>query len=224
MDTSAQLTMHAALGTEGWELLRLADDRQANRCTAACLDARQELRAVILGALAEGQGTRTVAAAFGVSREVVRALRRQALESGELDQHKQRLGLDALSLAKECVDRIRDEIDEMPRASLPIIAGVMVDKAQILTGGATSRIERVDAPSHADLNAWIDSLPRAEPVPSRESTAQKGGADIGGQVLELPAGELAGDIPSPVLCPSTEGEQVERAEDGQEGPQREARA
>ena len=93
--------MLAALGQEGDELLSIESDRKASRCTARCLDARADLRAAVLGAVAEGQGSRRVAAAFGVSREVVRALRRQALGSGELDQHKQSLGLDALALARE---------------------------------------------------------------------------------------------------------------------------
>ena len=120
--------MLAALGQEGDELLSIESDRKASRCTARCLDARADLRAAVLGAVAEGQGSRRVAAAFGVSREVVRALRRQALESGELDRHKQSIGLDALALAREAIDRCRDEIDEMPRASLPILAGVYSDK------------------------------------------------------------------------------------------------
>ena len=76
--------MLAALGQEGDELLSIEGDRKAGRCTARCLDARSDLRAAVLGAVAEGQGSRRVAAAFGVSREVVRALRRQALASGEL--------------------------------------------------------------------------------------------------------------------------------------------
>lgn len=231
--------MHAALGTEGWELLRVVEDRGSNRCTAGCLDARQELRAAILGAVAEGQGTRRVSQAFGVSREVVRALRRQALESGELDQHKQSIGLDALALARECIGRIRDEIEEMPRQSLPIIAGVMVDKAQILTGGVTARVEHVQAPSHADLNSWLETLPRVEPVLSgEESAAKEGGglelgpgaeggdlgADTAGRVFEHSAQvagiEVASDVSSPDFRPCSEGEAAGWAQDGREQGQK----
>jgi len=201
--------MHAALGTEGDELLSIEGDRRSNRCTARCLDARADLRAAVLGAVAEGQGSRRVAAAFGVSREVVRALRRQALESGELDQHKQSIGLDALALAREAIDRCRDEIEEMPRASLPILAGVMVDKALLLTGGATVRIEHVTGPTHAGLNDMLASLGVIEvqacaPVEARETSAQRG-ADLGdaGRIeaaagIEFPA---LGDSESPSFRP-----------------------
>lgn len=216
--------MHAALGTEGDELLSIEGDRRSNRCTARCLDARADLRAAVLGAVAEGQGSRRVSAAFGVSREVVRALRRQALESGELDQHKQSIGLDALALAREAIDRCRDEIDEMPRASLAILAGVMTDKALLLTGGATVRIEHVSGPTHAGLNDMLASLGVIEvqtcapaPVEGREISAQRG-ADLaaGGRIeaaagIELPA---LGDLESPIIRPCHEQWEQARADGG----------
>lgn len=220
--------MHAALGTEGDELLSIEGDRRSNRCTARCLDARADLRAAVLGAIAEGQGSRRVSAAFGVSREVVRALRRQALGSGELDLHKQSLGLDALALAREAIDRCRDEIEEMPRASLPILAGVMVDKALLLTGGATVRIEHVSGPTHAGLNEMLDSLgvievqatataPAPAPVEARETSAQRPGDQAAGGRIEAAAGiefAASGDSESPSFRPSQEVSEQARADHG----------
>ena len=216
--------MLAALGQEGDELLSIENDRKANRCTARCLDARADLRAAVLGAVAEGQGSRRVSAAFGVSREVVRALRRQALESGELDQHKQSIGLDALALAREAIDRCRDEIDEMPRASLPILAGVMTDKALLLTGGATVRIEHVSGPTHAGLNDMLASLGVIEvqataPAPgeARKTSAQSGADQAAGGLIETAAGiEFAalGDSESPIIRPLPEVSEQARADDG----------
>ena len=220
--------MHAALGTEGDELLSIEGDRRSNRCTARCLDARADLRAAVLGAIAEGQGSRRVSAAFGVSREVVRALRRQALGSGELDLHKQSLGLDALALAREAIDRCRDEIEEMPRASLPILAGVMVDKALLLTGGATVRIEHVSGPTHAGLNEMLDSLgvievqatataPAPAPVEARETSAQRPGDQAAGGRIEAAAGiefAASGDSESPIIRPLSEQSEQARADNG----------
>jgi hypothetical protein len=216
--------MLAALGQEGDELLSIEGDRKAGRCTARCLDARADLRAAVLGAVAEGQGSRRVAAAFGVSREVVRALRRQALASGELDQHKQSIGLDALALAREAIDRCRDELDEMPRASLPILAGIMTDKALLLTGGATVRIEHVTGPTHAGLNDMLASLgagcievQASAPVEGREDVGQRGADQAaGGQIpaavgIEFPA---LGDSESPIFRPSHEGAEQPRADGG----------
>jgi hypothetical protein len=216
--------MHAALGTEGDELLSIEGDRRSNRCTARCLDARADLRAAVLGAIAEGQGSRRVAAAFGVSREVVRALRRQALGSGELDLHKQSLGLDALALAREAIDRCRDEIEEMPRASLPILAGVMVDKALLLTGGATVRIEHVTGPTHAGLNDMLASLgagcievQASAPVEARETLAQNGADQAAGGRIEAAVGielRALGDSESPIIRPLAEVSEQARADGG----------
>ena len=216
--------MLAALGQEGDELLSIESDRKASRCTARCLDARADLRAAVLGAIAEGQGSRRVAAAFGVSREVVRALRRQALETGELDRHKQSIGLDALALAREAIDRCRDEIDEMPRASLPILAGVMTDKALLLTGGATVRIEHVVGPTHAGLNDMLASLgagcievQASAPVEGRETSAQRPGDQAAGGRIEAAAGiefAASGDSESPIIRPCHEGAEEARADGG----------
>lgn len=216
--------MLAALGQEGDELLSIENDRKGGRCTARCLDARADLRAAVLGAVAEGQGSRRVAAAFGVSREVVRALRRQALGSGELDQHKQSLGLDALALAREAIDRCRDEIEEMPRASLPILAGVMVDKALLLTGGATVRIEHVTGPTHAALNDMLASLGVIEvqasapaPVEAQETSAQSGADQAAGGLIEAAAGiefGAVGDLESPIIRPCHDRAEQARADHG----------
>ena len=214
MDT--QLTMHAALGTDGMELLSIDNDRKTGRCTGACLGARQNLRVGILDALAESLGTRRVAQAFGVSREVVRALKKQALESGELDQHKQRLGLDALALASATIDRISDELDDMPKASLPIIAGVMIDKAQLLTGGPTMRTVH-EQHLLVDINALVEALPVIDLVPSApvdegEKTQAKG---IDAVVLEL-----SGDSPSPALPLRQEEKSADGSKDGHTPPQK----
>lgn len=207
---TTQLTLASLTDGLGEELLTVEADRASNRCTAACLDARVELRSAILNALAEGLGTRRVAAAFGVSREVVRALNRQALNSGELDHAKEELARDALDLARRTIDRIADEIDDMPRSSLPIVAGVMIDKAQLLSGGATARVERTSGESVADIEAYLRGLPVAQPVVEGGGAGQKGiGAGgalqgaAGGAVGELGV-PGSGDSVSPVLRASRE--------------------
>jgi len=217
-DLSTQLTLAGLSDGIGEELLTVEADRASNRCTAACLDARVELRAAILHALAEGLGTRRVAAAYGVSREVVRALRRQALNSGELDHAKEELARDALDLARRTIDRIADEIDEMPRSSLPIVAGVMIDKAQLLSGGATSRVERTAGESVADVEAYLRGLPVAQPVVEGGVFGQKGAA-AGGALEGAAAGSAglmvelgapgSGDSVSPALRASTEEGQIQ---------------
>lgn len=143
-----------------------------------------------------------------MSREVVRALRNEAIRTGKLDQLKEEMGRRALAGADAVLDRIIDEVDNLPRASLAITYGILKDKGLLLTGQPTSRVEHTVAATHDDINSWIDSLPSANPVPAGEVVEQKG---FGlGQ-----AAQPAGDSRSPVSLPIVEGELVDRADHGQ---------
>lgn len=184
---SEQLTLSAELVDGGIELLSIEADVKAGRCTAARALARQELRQAALDLLAEGVlGTRRIAQLLGISRETVRALRATALASGELDHAKQALGRSMIGLAHAARDRIMDELDEMPRQSLPIIMGIAIDKGQLLTGGATARVERTQGLTAEQINALIDQLPVevvALPVEPEGGAAEKAPA--------LEAGDLS---------------------------------
>jgi hypothetical protein len=214
---------------KGEELLTIDADRKSNRCTASSLDARQGLRKAILSAVAEGFGTKRVSVAFGVSREVVRALKRQALDANELDPIKKSLAADAMDLAHRAIDRMADEIDEMPRSSLPIVAGVMIDKAQLLSGGVTQRVESVRGADVNAVAAWLKSAinvtASALPVEAGEESRLKG---LGG-LPALPvasadrvASVASGDWQSLVSCPSPLGDDAKRAEGGQFTPEKES--
>jgi hypothetical protein len=214
---------------KGEELLTIDSDRKSNRCTASSLDARQGLRKAILSAVAEGFGTKRVSVAFGVSREVVRALKRQAMSDGELDPIKKSLAADAMDLAHRAIDRMADEIDEMPRSSLPIVAGVMVDKAQLLSGGVTQRVESVRGADVNAVAAWlknaINVTPSVLPVEAGEESRLKG---FGG-LPALPvastdrvASAPSGDWQSLVSCPNALGNEAKRVEGGQITPEKES--
>ena len=209
-----QLQLSAEITDAGMELLSIEADARAGRCTGARLEARRELCEGILRVLAEGAvGTRRIAAMFGVSREAVRALRMRAVQSGDLDQVKQRLGRSFIALAEAASDRMLDEIDEMPRASLPIVGGVATDKGQLLTGGVTARVERLDGLTAESVNALIDALPievSSRPVESGEGPAQKG-PDMGGSAVAL---SRASQSESLAFRPSSEGADASRAEGG----------
>lgn len=206
---SAQLTLAGLSDAIGWELLSLDEDRRSNRCTAACLDARTELRDGIIRALAKGQGTATAAAAFGVSREVVRALKRKILETGELDAHKQLLGREATHALDLLLERVRDDVDKVPASSFAPLMTSLVNAAQLLTGGPTSRVAQTkEGAGVADLAAFIDSLPRAEPVAAGEMSSLEAtsdpvieaGGEQGAEAVEV----SAGDSVSPDLRAATE--------------------
>ena len=79
---------------------------------------------------------------------------------------------------------------DMPKASLPIIAGVATDKGQLLTGGATSRIERHEHVTADRLNELIDALPAADrPVEADAIAGQKGGDLDASEPVEVVACE-----------------------------------
>lgn len=203
---------------EGWELMLPAAER-ARRCTGTTAVQLERKRTAILELLAIGLGTRRVADAFSVSREVVRALRAEAIREGKLDQIKEEAGRRALAAADRVLDRIEDEVDQLPRASLAITYGILKDKGLLLTGQPTARVEHTVATTHEDLNSLIESLPSANPVPAGETSGQKAPA------IEVDA-ELVPSLPSDTAtldsCPSSEGARAARAEDGQTGPKKEA--
>lgn len=208
---STQLSLAGLTDGIGEELLRIEDDqaeerRGGNRCTAVCLQARVELRDAIIRALAKGQGTETVAKAFGVSREVVRALKRMVLQSGELDAHKQQIAREATHAVDLLIDRVREEIDQIPKSSFAPLLTSLTNAAQLLSGAPTSRIERVSGDSVSDVQAFLDALPIAERVVEGEKTSPIGGASLGlGGALEIEVSAAAsGDILSPALRASTE--------------------
>ena len=212
-DISQQLTLAGLTDGQGLELLSIEADRGANRCTAAGLDAREELRAAILHCIAEGRlGTRRIASVFGVSREVVRALWRKAAESCELDHYKKDVANSYGHLARIAVERMIEEVDEMPRASLPVLAAIATDKHALLSGGVTARVERVGGPSVASVKDFIDSLPVVSGSVVEGGGAHSKGAaggglgmiEAGGLVVDLGAESGVGDSVSPANAGSSQ--------------------
>lgn len=205
---------------EGWELL-LPSEERTRRCTGSTAVKLEEQRQAIMRACVN-LGTRRVAEAFGVSREVVRALRAEAIRSGKLDQLSEEFGRRALGAADRILDRIEDEVDQLPRASLALTYGILVDKGQLLAGRPTARVEHVASVDHADINALIESLPAAQPVVEGDARAHKAGdvvLEIGGGVAdEVGLGDgvacRASDSPSPAFFPCSEEIDEERADDG----------
>jgi hypothetical protein len=241
MSSAAQATLELpdlpGIG-HGWELL-LPRAELARRCTADVAVRCEEQRIEILKACVR-LGTRSVAEAFGISREVVRRLRADAIRSGELDHFKEELGRRFLAAADQLVDRIEDEPDKIPVASLPLSAAILVDKGLLLTGAPTARIQVDHRLSVAGIADYIDSLPSVEPVEVGENSAQKAleaapgdapGADIprgmlgDAQLVQDPALAAAaardGDSQSLVSAQVPEVSPADGAKDGQIEPKRE---
>lgn len=198
----------------------LSAEERSRRCTGSTAVATEERREAIMRACVH-LGTRRVAEAFGVSREVVRALRAEAIRSGKLDHLKEEMGRRALSAADRVLDRIEDEVDDLPRASLAITYGILKDKGLLLTGQPTQRVEHTVGASHADINAWLESLPVVSPVNPGDSTSQKASALELGAEAAMPAEvevearfSPTSDTASPAIVPTHEGSAATSADCG----------
>ena len=195
-----QLTLTGE-GLDGVELLLCGTPERA-QCNAAHLAKHQAEREAILSDLAVGLGVRTVAARCGRSPKLVRALRRQAEERGEIAPIKERLGRKALAISEDVLDELGEDIEKIPANVRALAFAQLVDKGMLLTGGATQRIEHVQSSDSPEAySEWMRSLVAAGPVVEGEVCGHKGsalggGAAVGGLVAAPAAIEVERDIKS----------------------------
>lgn len=186
----------------GWELL-LGQQEISRRCTADVAVKIAEQRVAIVKACVH-LGTRRVAEAFGVSREVVRAVRSAAIRSGELDQFKEEEGRRLYAVADRLVDRLEDEVDKLPPGSLALNIGILMDKAQLLTGAPTQRVQHNHAAGVADIADYIASLPSVTPVHAEDLSRQKADGSDASALAEIEVAERTVDSQSTVSPSSSE--------------------
>jgi hypothetical protein len=117
----------------------------------------------------EGYGLLRIARLLRVSVNTVAAVRDR--EVSAIETVKQHVAGRASLAGELAVESIIEDLADPERRKMiaardrAIIAGVMIDKAQLLGGGATARIEHVDrGGQHEDLNSYLDSLPRVQEV------------------------------------------------------------
>lgn len=117
---------------------------------------------VVASLLAEGLGVKTVAALAKVSVHTVQAVRDH--EPHLIATLKEDIAKTARSTARLCVDRLRDAVlnpdSKISARDLAIITGVLVDKAELLSGGPTARLEIGEAGGHGELQAFMEELRR----------------------------------------------------------------
>jgi hypothetical protein len=200
---------------QGWEILTVDADRVNGRFTCEQLEKNEAKRKAVVEAIAEeALGLKRIATAFGVSVNTVLAAKRKYVE--EIETTKQRVGRAAFDVAQLAIERMRDEMDTMPKASLPIIAGVMIDKGQLLTGAPTARVQHTQAATPESFNEWLDSITNvtATPVAEGKETGQKDFAALPGP----DSADAARDSQSLAFAPSSSEVSAEAGSDrGQKG-------
>jgi hypothetical protein len=150
---------------------------------------RPEVYRAICRMSAEGLSMSAMARALGVSRNTVAAV--QEREGISIEQHKKELLRNVRTAARLSVERVVELVPTINNAKdAAIVAAVMVDKLQLLSGEATARVERVEV-SQDKLAEMLASLPVLEaevlPLtgPSDAAPEQKGTAALPGV---MPAG------------------------------------
>jgi len=113
--------------------------------------------------LAEGLGVIKIGKLLQVSPNTVMAVRDR--EGVSVDIEKQEIAAVCRKGARLCteaiVERLNDPIarETIAVRDLAVSAGVLIDKSQVLTGGATARIEHVNSmPEHDDFNSYFEKM------------------------------------------------------------------
>ncbi len=178
-------------------------ERRGEFTAERLMESRPTIYRAIVDGLGQGLGVRQLCRAYRVSHHTVAAV--MARESSAVATVKERTVSVLRTFGRLAADRLLDEVDQIPIQSLPIALGIAVEKAELLAGGATSRIEHTESgPTHDDYIRMISgNVIEAELVPAigfqGEEVAQKGddvaaaGAiPVQDEPIEVQAGAEAG--------------------------------
>jgi hypothetical protein len=126
--------------------------------------------------------------------------------------------------ARLAVERMVDELDSMPIQSLPVAVGILTDKAELLSGGVTSRVgkEKPNAGSIGDMIASLtgadasvleaeeiglaaQDISQSEPGPAAIEAVALAGVDPESCVtVEVTSTVSQSNCPSPATSPATD--------------------
>lgn len=142
--------------------------------TGAFVSRNEELCRAVCTDLLNGVGRRVIAKRYGISRNTVNAIREVMESRGELEPLKKEIARRLDRCVIYSLENLEEALSEgeIAAGSLPIATAVLLDKKAALEGAPTARIEHITRKiSHEDLNAWLDSLPSANPTDSASAGA-----------------------------------------------------
>lgn len=153
---------------------------------------RPEIYAQVVQCLGQGMGVREICRRLGVHHRTIAAV--SIAEGQTIDTMRKELGARALGVAGLALERLEEQImsGSVKPAELSMAVGILVDKGQVLTGGVTGRVERLERKQvEKDLDAILAD---AEVV---ESDTGLGAVEIGKcAVGPAVAGMLGGGLSS----------------------------
>jgi hypothetical protein len=141
-------------------------ERRGEFTAERLMESRPTIYRAIVDGLGQGLGVRQLCRAYRVSHHTVAAV--MARESAAVATLKERTVSVLRTFGRLAADRLLDEVDQIPIQSLPIALGIAVEKAELLAGGATSRIEHTESgPTHEDYLRMISGkVIEAEIIPA----------------------------------------------------------
>ena len=121
---------------------------------------RPDLYRITVQLLGQGTGIREIKRLTGLHHRTIEAV--MLREGLTIDTHRKELGARALKVAALGVERLEEIIAEgsIKPGELSMAVGILIDKGQVLTGGVTARVEKVEqAQVAAGLERMLDDLP-----------------------------------------------------------------
>lgn len=117
---------------------------------------KPEVYAQVISCLAEGLSMRATARMCKVARETVAQI--QEVEVEAIRPLKEMMAGKTRIAAKMCLERIIEDMDKIPAQTLPILFGVLTEKAELLDGNATHRVDHKNKEKVSDLASIIQRL------------------------------------------------------------------
>lgn len=159
---------------------------------------------LVVRLLGQAAPIREIKRLTGLHHRTIMAVRER--EGETIDTLRKSLGQRALMTAALAIERMEEQIADgsAKLGELAMAAGILVDKGQVLTGGVTSRTERIEADRVEDrLRDLLEQLPEAQVTEIPTNTGIAGGnvSAIGGVsgAGSEGSGGAGGDLESPVL-------------------------
>jgi hypothetical protein len=121
---------------------------------------RPDLYRITVQLLGQGTGVREIKRLTGLHHRTIEAV--MIREGSTIDTHRKELGARALKVAALGVERLEEIIADgsIKPGELSMAVGILIDKGQVLTGGVTARVEKVEQSQvAAGLERMLDDLP-----------------------------------------------------------------
>jgi len=137
------------------------DSEKRGEFTAERLGAQQPQKyQAVKSLLSEGIGVKTVARIVSVSTHTVQAVRDR--EAPAIATLKERIAAGARSMSRLCLDTIRDALldpdAKLSARDMAVVFGILTEKAELLSGQPTSRVNVSGEAGHTELVEYLEGL------------------------------------------------------------------